>query len=94
MTLHAQSVHVLFPGICGRWRQDTGVDKCWIGPSKAVLLFLGEIGSAPKMILKSSHVKISECVVQEKCLMEKNVSVCLGCAGLFLMCGYYKLLQL
>lgn len=56
-------------------RQDIGVNKHWIWPSEA-LLFLGEIGSASKIMLTVCIWSIEECVVQgKKCVVEENTSL-------------------
>lgn len=57
-------------------RQDIGVDKHWIWPSEA-LLFLGEIGSASKIMLTVCIWSIEECVVQEKNVWWKKIRLCL-----------------
>lgn len=62
-------------------RQDIGADKHWIWPSK-VLLFLDEIGSAPKITLTVCIWSIKECVVQEKMFGGRK------CMSLFGMCWF------
>lgn len=65
-------------------RQDIGVNKHWIWPSEA-LLFLGEIGSASKIMLTVCIWSIEECVVQEKNVWWKKIRLCLELVGLFLV---------
>lgn len=65
-------------------RQDIGVNKHWIWPSEA-LLFLGEIGSASKIMLTVCIWSIEECVVQEKNVWWKKIRLCLELVGLVLV---------